>query len=125
AQPAYHRKLRNSQGHYHSLFSHSYSWSTSRINIRDSTSITWDFTHVHWPPPGIGRYPYPILTALDRTSESPFRSGPGSPPDVIPRQIGNVCPCAPLRDDLPFFLRSPKPMAPRTRRALFSATLFL
>src|SRR5882757_6252718 len=78
------------------------SWSNIRINIRDSTSIAWDFRPVHWTHPGIGRYPYPILTALDRTSESPFRSGPGSPPDVILRQIGNVCLCAPLRDDLPF-----------------------
>src|ERR1700761_3708643 len=35
--------------------------------------------------PGVGRYPYPILTALATTSESPFRSGTRLTQNVILR----------------------------------------
>src|SRR5438445_3606389 len=41
----------------------------------------------HWTRTGMGRYPY-ILTALDRTCESPFIANPGSPPDAILSQYG-------------------------------------
>ena len=51
-----------------------------------------------WTHPGIGRYPYPILTAPAPTCESPFRTSQalGSPPDAILRpKIGRTqSPCA-------------------------------